>query len=291
MAADGPGPRRRVLIAGCGYAGCELGRRLAARGDEVWGLRRDTRKLPGAILPIAADLSDPETLRDLPGPFDVVYYTAGASEYSDTAYRAAYITGKGNTLDAVAARGGAGRFVFTSSTAVYAQDDGSEVDERSPAEPRTFSGLRVLEGEQLLHARHPRGIAVRLGGIYGPGRTGLIDRVRRGEARREAAQSHYLNLIHVEDIAGVLEHVAELDRPEPVYVGVDDEPQQYNALLEWIAARLGVPAPPISDERQTRGRPVRNRRCSNARLRASGYRFAYPNARAGYEELIHPIVI
>jgi nucleoside-diphosphate-sugar epimerase len=277
---------RRILIAGCGYVGIALGVRLADGGDRVVGLRRDPSKLPRTIEGIAADFSDPTSLSDLAGPFDVVFYTAGASEFSDAAYRAAYVDGLRNLLDAVERGGGTGRVVFTSSTGVYAQTDGEWVDETSPTEPTTFSGQRVLEGERLLAASRDAAISLRLGGIYGPGRTGLIDRVRRGEARREAGRSRYLNLIHLEDIVGTLIHVAGLESPDRVYIGVDDQPQEYNTLLEWTAQELGVPVPPSTDAPQTRGRPARNRRCSNRRLRESGYSFIYPNARAGYRELI-----
>lgn len=252
----------------------------------MWGLRRNTDALPASIQPVAGDLSDGATLRNLPGPFNVLFYTAGANEYSETAYREAYVDGLRNLLDAVEFCGGAGRFVFTSSTAVYAQDDGSVVDETSPAEPRSFSGIRVLEGENVLMSRYSNAVVVRLGGIYGPGRTGLIDRVRSGQARREIGQSHFLNVIHLDDICGTLEHLADSQQRAGVYIGVDDEPQGYNALLEWIAARLDVPLPPESASPQTRGRPIRNRRCSNAKLRASGYEIIYSNARAGYAALL-----
>lgn len=277
----------RVLIAGCGYVGCALGERLAAHGHDVIGLRRNLSALPKSIRGIAADLSDPDSLRDLPFSFDVVFYTAGSSGHTDEAYRAAYVDGLRNVLAAVRAQGAPPRrVIFTSSTAVYAQTDGSWVNEDSLTEPDGFSGKRMLEAESLLGASGFETIAVRLGGIYGPGRTGLIDRVRRGEARREKDRVRYINLIHLDDIVGALVHLMNLERPEPVYLGVDDEPQAYNALLEWIAARIGVPPPPFTDEPQTRGRAAHNRRCSNKRLRESGYTFIHTSARDGYAPLI-----
>jgi len=277
----------RILIAGCGYVGCALGERLAAHGHDVVGLRRNLSALPNSIRGIAADLSDPDSLRDLPFPFDVVFYTAGSSGHTDEAYRAAYVDGLRNVLGAIRAHGAPPRrVIFTSSTAVYAQTGGSWVDEDSLTEPDGFSGKRMLEAEAILRASGFETIAVRLGGIYGPGRSGLIDRVRRGEARRERDRVRYINLIHLDDIVGALMHLMNLERPDPVYLGVDDEPQEYNALVEWIAARIGVAPPPFSDEPQTRGRAAHNRRCSNRRLRASGYAFAFASARQGYAGLL-----
>jgi nucleoside-diphosphate-sugar epimerase len=242
-------------------------------------------RLPAGLRPIFADLSDPASLRDLPGPFDAAFYTAGAAEFNDAAYRVAYVDGLRNLLEGLDAAGGSRRVIFTSSTAVYAQDDGSVVDETSPAEPPYFSGRRLLEGEQLL-LRRPGGIVLRLGGIYGPDRAGLIDRALRGETARVPGVSRFINLIHVEDVAGALEHLMSLDSPMPVYIGVDNEPQDYNALVAWIAEQLGVAPPRPADAGERRGRPRSNRRCSNARLRASGYTSRYPDARAGYAPLI-----
>ncbi len=144
----------------------------------------------------------------------------------------------------------------------------------------------MLEGERLLKTSPYPAVVLRLGGIYGPGRTRLIERVRNGEARRERTGTRYINLIHLEDITGALVHLMQAPNAEPVYIGVDNEPQEWNALLAWLAERLGVEPPPYADEAQTRGRPVRNRRCSNARLRAAGYTFQYPSPRQGYADLI-----
>jgi nucleoside-diphosphate-sugar epimerase len=282
-----PCENSRILIAGCGYVGAALGVRLATMGHTVCGLRRDPSSLPTAITPIRADLSHPETLRDLPDALDTVFYTAGAVARSDGAYRMAYVDGLRHLFEVlVALPTPPRRVIFTSSTAVYAQTDGSWVDETSPTEPTSFSGRRLLEAEALLGDRPFETVTLRLGGIYGPGRTGLIDRVRRGEARRERDATRYINLIHLEDIVDALIHLMKLDRPAPVYLGVDSEPQEYTELVEWIAGTLGSPLPPSTGEVQTLGQPLQNRRCSNARLSASGFTFTYPSARAGYAELM-----
>ncbi len=280
----------RVLIAGCGYVGTALGEQLAAEGHDVFGLRREVSLLPKAIRPVAADLSRADTLRDLPGPFDIVFYTAGSAGHTDEAYRAAYVEGLRNVLDALGALPSPPRrVIFTSSTAVYAQTDGGWVDENSPTEPDSFSGRRLLEAERMLAESPFETVSLRLGGIYGPGRTGLIDRVRRGDARRELGRVRYLNLIHRDDIVGALMHLMRIENPGNIYVGVDDEPQEYNALVEWIAEKIGVAPPPFSDQPQTRGRAAHSRRCSNTRLRESGYSFVYPSCKQGYAELMGKI--
>ena len=107
----------RVLIAGCGYVGSELGTRLAADGHEVWGLRRDVSRLPSDVRPLAADLSRVESLGVIPSDIDFVFYTAGASGGDERAYREVYLDGVGRLLDALAQQGERPRrFFFTSST-------------------------------------------------------------------------------------------------------------------------------------------------------------------------------
>lgn len=277
-----------ILIAGCGYVGTALGVRLAANGHHVWGLRRNPTGLPPGIEPYAADLSRPETLRNLPPALDFVFYTAGATAFTDAAYKSAYVEGVTNLLDALHTRSQhPKRVFFTSSTGVYAQDGGEWLDETSLAEPARFSGLRLLEGESLLHNSGFPATIVRLGGIYGPGRTRLIDQVRDGSARLVEGRRSYLNLIQRDDCAGVLRHLMGLPNPDSLYLAVDNEPVDRSALLCWIAGRLGLPNPPavpadsVSDPQ--RGG---NRRFRNTRLLESGYKLASPTFREGYLTLL-----
>ncbi len=275
----------RILIAGCGYVGSALAVRLAQNGDDVWGMRLDAGPLLSGVQALQADLTDPETLSRLPTGLDYVFYTAGASEFSEAAYEAAYVLGMSNLLTALQSQAQQPkRIIFTSSTGVYAQQEGQWVDEESPTEPTSFSGKAVLKGEGLLQASPFESITLRLGGIYGPGRTRLIDHVRKGEASLEA-RPRYLNLIPLEDSIGALTHRMPLESAEALYLGVDSEPQEWNEFIRWIARQLGLPEPSSSTEAPSR-RPPRNRRCSNARLRATGYSFRYPSSRDGYRELI-----
>lgn len=275
----------RVLIAGCGDVGTALGLRLRADGHEVYGLRRRADRLPAGIRPVAADLADRATLSALPGSIDVVAYTAAADGFEDTAYRRAYVDGLDNLLRSL--RTPARRLLFTSSTAVYPQTDGGWVDETSPAEPAGFSGRRVREGERLALASGTPAVVLRLAGIYGPGRTRLIDRVRTGEATCSDGPPRWTNRIHRDDCAGAAHHLLGLSDPAAVWIGVDDEPADECAVLEWLSARLGV-APPrhVPEPPAGAGRPRTNKRCSNRRLRAAGYRFRFPTFRDGYADLL-----
>lgn len=276
-----------VLIAGCGDVGVRFASRLIVDGHKVWGLRRDVSKLPSSIQGIAADLGDLSSLR-LPCDFDYVFFMPAADVRSDDAYHSVYVAGVRHLYDALDREGEWPRRVFyISSTGVYGQSDGQVVDEFSPVRPETLTGRRLLEGENAaISADHPCTV-VRFAGIYGPGRTRLIERVRRGTTC-QADPPMYTNRIFSDDCARVLMHLMNLPQPENLYIGVDEEPAPQCVVMNFIAGQLGVTAPrPVSvgkDEliRQNSG----NKRCSNKRLKESGFKYLFPTFREGYAEIL-----
>ena len=267
----------RVLIAGCGDVGNSLGARLLTDRCEVWGIRRNTSALAEGIRPWRVDLTDPSTFRSPPTRFDYVFYTASADRRDEGSYRAVYVNGLRDLLQALGTAGSPmKRVFFTSSTAVYGQQSGEWVDERSATEPARFNGHILLEAESIVRELGS-GVAVRLSGIYGPGRTRLIEKVWKGEAK--ATQS-WTNRIHVEDCGALLHHLMRLDAPVDVYLGSDDAPSTTAKVVTWMGAQLGVAAPPAADA------PSFNKRCRNTLLRDSGYQFLYPTFREGYAPII-----
>lgn len=277
----------RVLIAGCGYVGSALAGLLVAEGHDVWGLRRTPTGLPSGVHPFAADLRDPATLASLPPALDVVAYTAAAGESTDAGYQAAYVDGARHLLDALSEQEQRPRRVlFTSSTSVYGQREGEWVDEDSRTEPAGFSGARMLEGERVFLDGPFPATVLRLGGIYGPERTSLVEKVRSGDAECTPEPS-WTNRIHRDDAAGALRHLMMLDAPAPVYLGVDREPAALCDVYRWIAARLGLAGPPVrAGAADGRKRSPSNKRCSSDRLASSGYAFRYPTFREGYGALL-----
>jgi len=270
----------RVLIAGCGDIGSALGTRLLADGHDVFGLRRSATALPTGMTALRMDLTSPTALDSLPDGIDVVFYIVTPDAYEDTAYESAFVCGTENLLLALSSDSAKpGRLVFVSSTSVYGQSLGEWVDETSPTDPRSFSGKRLLQGEKAVLGGPIPGIVVRFGGIYGRGEGRLVQRVRDGSPCQEAPPL-YTNRIHRDDCVAVLHCLSELDAPHPIYLGVDSEPAPQCAVMEWISAELGFPPPPrtaTADNCRKSGK-----RCRNARLLATGYRFLYPSYRDGY---------
>lgn len=275
----------RALIAGSGYVGARLGRLLVEAGHEVYGLRRRTTPEPAGVTPIRASLGDRKALGAHRRSLDWLFFTAGPDTVSEDAYRQTFIQGLENALNVFADE--TARVIFVSSTAVYAQTRGQWVDETSETTPTHFSGRVLLRAEALLAARRPDAIVLRLGGIYGPGRSRLVEAVRRGEATVFEGDDAFVNRFHRDDCAGALAHLAQLDEPDRVYLGVDAEPASRREVLGFIARELGAPPPrtgPAAD--RPRRRAATNKRCSNARLVSSGYVLRYPSYREGYRSLL-----
>ena len=287
----------RILIAGCGDVGTALGLALARRGHRVFGARRSPPPLPAPLHPLAVDLTDRGAVERTIPAVDVAVYAVAAGRRDEGAYRRAYVDGVSALLEVLEARAEPPRrIIFVSSTSVYGERAGAWIDESAPLAPRGFAGESLAAGERRMLASPIPATVVRFAGIYGPGRGWMIERARSG-ASCVADPPKYTNRIHRDDCAGVLAHLVGRERVDDAYIGVDDAPVEECEVLEWLAARLGAPAP-----RRTRGepggepggdpgadpgaRPASGKRCSNARLRASGYRFRYPTFREGYAAVL-----
>lgn len=231
------------LVIGCGY----LGRRIAAcwraEGHRVFATTRspthaDEWRALG-LEPVVSDVLDPGSLAALPGVESVAYCVA-LDRTAAVSMRQVYVDGLANVLDAL--KEPARRFLYVSSTSVYGQTGGEEVDETARTEPLEESGKVVLEAERLLQSRLPSAIILRFAGIYGPGRLMRTRAIQTGEPIVGDADK-WLNLIHVDDgAAAVL--AADLRAPlGSVYNVSDGTPVRRRVFYARVAELLGKPPP------------------------------------------------
>lgn len=286
----------RVLIVGCGYVGLPLGAELVRQGHEVFGLRRtnaaDAAMKSAGVHPLVGDITKPADLGKLPGPFDWVANTASTGRGGETEYREVYLNGTCHLLGWLQAMPPK-KFVYTSSTGVYGQTDGSSVKEDGAAEPPTATGQVLLETEKLLVAAAAEGkfpaVILRVAGIYGPGRGYWFQQFLKNEVAIEDKGERILNMIHLDDLVGVILAALKSGRPGEIYNAVDDEPVTQLHFFRWLSETLGKwmpPFAPVSDQTE-RKRGWTNKKVLNRKLRMElGYRFKYPTFRQGYTEEI-----
>jgi nucleoside-diphosphate-sugar epimerase len=281
----------KCLIVGCGYVGVPMGAELVRLGHEVFGLRRNASaevELKAAgIHPLFADITKPETLASLPREFDWVIHCVAAGGDANN-YRQIYLEGTRHLVEWLAASPPK-KFLYTGSTSVYGQTDGSQVKESSPAEPLADTARVLVETEKVLleafqNKKFPA-IILRLAGIYGPERGHWFKQFLKNEARIEGNGSRIANMIHRDDVAGCILAALKNGRPGEIYNAVDDEPVNQKTFFEWLGATLGKYPPPSVPENSNddRKRGITNKRVSNRKLKMElGYQFKYPNFRKGY---------
>jgi nucleoside-diphosphate-sugar epimerase len=274
----------RILVVGAGDIGGQLAIKLVQSGHKVWGLRRSDKPIGQGVNTVIGDVSDPETLLDIPSDIDILVYSVASPEFSQEGYHKYYYCGIQHVLHALKAQGQAPKHAFfTSSSSVYHQMDASWVDENSPTEPTSFAGKELLQAESALAEGYIPATSVRFPGIYGPGRNRMIEQARNG-GHCDPSPEVWTNRIHRDDCVGVLEFLIEKvlagEAIEDVYLACDSQPVTLFEILEWMKDRIGEVEPDYELPEATRRA---NRRCSNKRLIAAGYSFKFNDYQEGYE--------
>jgi len=269
-----------VLIAGCGDVGNVLAALLLQNGHVVYGLKRDISTLPKGVKAIQADLTDPATLVNLPEKIDRLVFMPTPASRDQAAYESIFLDGWRNLWRSL--QQPPGRTLLVSSTAVFGQSDGSIVNEETLPEPVRFNGKVLLRLEQLAASCTDKLVIVRISGIYGPGREGLIRLAASKGLEIQQFPPYFTNRIHRDDAAAALLHLLLLHDPQALYLVSDDLPVSRFTVLVWMATALGKAAPKGLSVNQG----FCGKRVDNQRLRRSGFRLRFPDYRAGYGAIL-----
>jgi nucleoside-diphosphate-sugar epimerase len=275
----------KALLVGFGDLARRLSGRLLDGGWQVRGMKRNPARVAGVEMCVG-DCRDVPALVDALSGVDAVVVTLTPGEFTESAYRETYVESARSLAEALArCADGPRRVLWVSSTSVYGRGDGEWVDEDTPTHPEKFSGRCLLEAEDLIRRAPVPATVVRFSGIYGPGRRRMIGKVAEGEVVPPSPPV-WTNRIHSDDCAGVLYHFLEASRAgqelPPLVLGTDCEPATLHDVQCWLAEAMGVTIRGEAPPPGSRG----NRRCSNQRLLAAGYRFRYPTFREGYRALL-----
>ena len=278
----------RILIAGCGYVGEATADLFYSAGWNVegWVHSKDSvSRLSAKPYSIEAiDISQRGKVAKHAGAFDAVIHCASSRGGDADAYREIYLNGARHLLEAFPKA----RILFTGSTSVYAQRDGSWVTEESETKPLRETSRILLEVEQLILERG--GTVVRLAGIYGPQRSALLTKFLNGTATIDLNNDRFVNQVHRDDIASalfLLLNRAPQSSPQ-IYNVVDDQPLLQSECYGWLSQKLNRPLPPTRKPEQPRKRGDTNKRVSNAKLRRLGWIPQYPTFGEAMEKSILP---
>jgi len=272
----------KTLIIGCGYVGLPLGLYLHELGHEIsgWVHSSDSACLL-ADHPLhriyVGSVGDQNAWNSVDENYDNVIHCVSSGKGGVEAYEEVFLKGvmMVNTHQPEARR------IFVSSTSVYGQTHGRVVTEISLAEPITETGMVLREAEKV--ALDAGTIVVRSGAIYGPTRSALFEKFRKGEAIIEGDGTNFINQIHANDLATALAHLTSAGEVGQIYNAVDDTPVTYNDYYTWCSRFLHKPMPAHGPINPQKKRGLTNKQVSNAKLRATDWSPLYPSFREGLE--------
>lgn len=274
-----PSPMK-VLLVGLGYVGSALAGRL--RSHEVLALRRRAELGgPEGVQVFGGDAAMGVGLDPVPADVEQICIAISPGERTEAAYEKAYPLAAANLV----AHFPGARMLLVSSTSVYGQEDGTEIDDDSPASPTSRTAEHILEAEQIILGANPRSCVVRSSGIYGPGRLRLATDLAHTPLA-DVPDDQYTNRIHRDDLVGILEFLLLRPQVGGTILATDQSPATPRAMAEWLQQRgaadiLGPPAPTRASPRSRKSRKMHPRR-----LLELGYSYRFPSFREGYGELL-----
>lgn len=263
-----------------------MARTWVAQKHQVFAVTRSrARALDFArdsITPLVADITHP--LEERLGDFDSVFFAVGFDRGGRQSLRDVYVGGLANVLQALAVAPPR-RLIYISSTGVYGDHEGEWITEETPSRPEREGGTACLEAEMILRNSPwlERSVVLRLAGIYGPGRLPNRQALLSG-APIAAAETGFLNLIHVEDAAAAVDLAISAGLAGRIYNVSDGSPVVRGDYYREVARQVGAP-PPRFESAAANARTQRasaDKRVSNERIvRELGFQPTFATYREG----------
>ena len=260
-----------ALINGCGYVGRRVARLWTRPGIRTFAITRSDEKAarlsPEGICPIVADFSSSNELPNLPDA-DVVLWSVGFDRNGGATREEAWLEGLKRLLASLPARKTPRRILYTSSTSVYGDANGGDVDEDTVPNPTSESGQTCVAAEYILRdfAAQTGTIVciLRLAGIYGPDR--LLRRISdlRDSVPLTTEPDEWLNLVHVDDAVSVIDTVSRCEQPPALINVAAAESVTRRTYYSTLAKLVNAPAP-IFETADAASLPER-RRVGNRRV-------------------------
>ncbi|NNF17013.1 MAG: NAD-dependent epimerase/dehydratase family protein [Gammaproteobacteria bacterium] len=235
-----------MVLAGCGYTGRALARRLQAEDVAVSALvasdaSRDRLLRMGIharCLDLdAEDVNTGDTAPVFPQRFALAYMVPPSSKTLTDKRLSRFLKHLPERVE---------RFVYISTTGVYGDQDGQRVTENTPVAPASARAQRRVDAEHQVQrwcARHTVPWAIlRTPGIYGPGRLPL-DAIKARRPVITPAEASPGNRIHRDDLAMII-HQALTDVHLQGVINVGDGNHMNTSEFTLKVAELAGLAPP-----------------------------------------------
>jgi nucleoside-diphosphate-sugar epimerase len=278
------------FIFGAGFSGLETGQQIAATGAKVAGTTRSEAKFDrlraAGMEPFVFSGQLDATLTGRLSSVTHLLISIGPDDGGDP-----LVPEQGPIL--AASTPNLKWIGYLSTVGVYGDHDGAWVDETTDCKPVSARSVDRLKAETSWSAfadakKVPLAI-LRLSGIYGPGRNAFCN-LADGSAKRIIKPGQVFNRIHVEDIAGAVQHLSRQELGGLFNVS-DDEPAPPQDVVTFAADRMGVPPPPEIDYDSANLSPMGRsfygevKRVSNAKVKAAGYQFRHPDYRSAFDAM------
>ncbi|NEQ52133.1 MAG: SDR family oxidoreductase [Leptolyngbya sp. SIO3F4] len=265
----------KATIIGCGYVGKEVARLWQQQGLTVTATTTSPERVEE--LQTVADRvqvlrgNDPGALQDCLVDQELVLVCVGSK--GRASYEETYL-GTARTLAEVLPQTQVQRLIYTSTSSVYGQHHGAVVTEETPVNPITPNGEIIAKTERTLLGLSGLKVCVlRLGGIYGPGRT--LERIygRVAGQTRPGKGDEAANWAHRNDIVGAIAF-AQDHALSGIYNVVQDEIPTVKELIDQVCQRHGLAA--VHWDPTQPSKRSYSARVSNAKIKAAGYQFVHP---------------
>lgn len=268
-----------IAIIGCGYVGQSVARLWKENGHFLTVTTTTPEKK--TFLENIADQvilmkgNDLESLNQVCQNQDIILLCVGAK--NRTGYKETYLETAQNLTQVLATNPTVKQLIYTGSYSILGDKKGVWSDENATPSPTNETGQILLETEQVLLTQNNPNVKVcilRLGGIYGPGRTILkIFQSWAGTAQNGNGED-YSNWTHLDDIVNGLEFVRS-QQLEGIYNLVHDHPMKRKELLEKLFTIHNLP--PVKWNTSDDQVYPYNTRLSNQKIKDTGYKFIHPN--------------
>ncbi|GJL68045.1 MAG: NAD(P)-dependent oxidoreductase [Nitrospirales bacterium] len=219
-----------LVVLGTGYTGRRIYHQAREAGWNVFATSRMPDVHLSDISPahrIHFDLTQPETWRSIPTPAHLIWCFPA----TPLPMVQKFFTSR---------PGESGRILVMGSTSAYGTNCGA-VTEQTPVN----MDLPRVQGEEYLRTQLGA-VVMRLAGLYGPGRH-VLDWMRKGRIRNTPK---WVNLLHVEDAAGICLRALERAQNGTTYLASDGTPRTWSEIFSIASEKWSMLIPPPTPLRE-----------------------------------------